>query len=151
MDNVVIQKVSDLRPDTLSELLAESERTGFRFIRKLMDEWVSGFNRFDKPGEALFTASVDSRIVGIGGLNQDPYADQPGNGRVRRLYVLEEFRRRGVGRRLVDAIVTHARGQFNVLRLRTNTELGGRFYLALGFERCSVDQHSSHELILSHM
>src|SRR4051812_2163930 len=98
MNRCVLQRITDLRPDSLAELVAESERSDFRFVRKLMDDWISGINRFDKPGEALFTVTVDSRVVAVGGLNQDRYVGVPGIGRVRRLYVLEAFRRRGVGR-----------------------------------------------------
>jgi GNAT superfamily N-acetyltransferase len=149
MEAIAIERVKDLAPDSLAELVAESERAGFRFVRKLVDEWNTGSNCFDKPGEALFTASVDGRVVGVGGLNQDPYAGAPGIGRVRRLYVLESVRRRGVARKLVEAIVVQARDHFELLRLRTNTETGGQFYLAMGFKHCASESHSTHELRLT--
>src|SRR5262249_23887642 len=38
------------------------------------DDWESGANRFDGPGEVLFEARVGSRLVGICGLDRDPYA-----------------------------------------------------------------------------
>lgn len=40
--------------ETLDVLLADSEREGSRFVRRLVDEWATGTNRFDRPGEALF-------------------------------------------------------------------------------------------------
>jgi hypothetical protein len=65
-------------------LIAESE---LRFVRRLADDWVSVANRFDRPGEALFVARLPGQVVGVRGLNVDPYTAEPGVGRVRHLYV----------------------------------------------------------------
>jgi GNAT superfamily N-acetyltransferase len=132
----------------LAELVAESERTGFGFVRRLVDEWDSGENRFDKPGEASFVALVETRIVGVGGLNLDPYAGSPGIGRVRRLYVLSAFRRGGVGRGLVEAVISAAQNHFHTLRLRTNHEIAAQFYSGLGFSPSVGVPESTHEMRL---
>jgi len=60
------------RPDLdLGVLLAESEQAGLRLVRRLIEEWVSGANRFDRPGEMLVGAWLDGRVVGVCGLNVD--------------------------------------------------------------------------------
>jgi GNAT superfamily N-acetyltransferase len=64
---------------------------------------VSGTNRFNKRGEAIFAASAAGALIGVCGLNVDPYASDPRVGRVRHLYVLSGFRQLGVGRQLVEA------------------------------------------------
>lgn len=148
MSSLVIQRVMDLRPDSLTELVAESERTGFQFVRKLIDEWASVKNRFDKPGEAFFIASLDTRIVGVGGLNQDPYACLAEIGRVRRLYVLSSFRRSGVGRGLVNAIISAAHAHFQILRLRTHHKIAAQFYTSVGFTSLVGVPDSTHEMRL---
>jgi GNAT superfamily N-acetyltransferase len=102
-------------------------------VRRLVDEWETGANRFDKPGEALFGAWLDGRLVGVCGLNVDPFADDEHTGRVRHLYVLPDFRRRGIGRRLVLQVMKTAHGRFDDLRLRTNEPDAARLYEALGF------------------
>jgi hypothetical protein len=51
--------------DRVAELVAESER--------------------HRPGEALFVARVGERVVGVCGLNVDPYTAEPRVGRVRHL------------------------------------------------------------------
>ena len=122
------------RPDLdLGALLAESEQAGLRFVRRLVEEWASGANRFDRPGEKLFGAWVDGRVVGVCGLNVDPYTAEERVGRVRHLYVLSAFRRRGVGRRLIEEVIEAARGPFGALRLRTGNPEAARVYEAIGF------------------
>jgi GNAT superfamily N-acetyltransferase len=129
---VNIERLADL-PTSLAVLVAESEQRGYRFVRRLADEWTSSVNRFDQPGEALFGAWAAGRLVGVCGLNIDPYATDGSIGRVRHLYVLEEFRRLGVGRRLMEAVMAAARGRFTLLRLRTEIALAAAFYEKLGF------------------
>jgi GNAT superfamily N-acetyltransferase len=143
-----IKRLDELPPDGLAELAAESERSGFRFVRRLLDEWAAGVNRFDRPGEALFAAVVDRRVVGVCGLNVDPYGAGPRVGRVRRLYVLAAHRRGGVGRRLVAAVVAAARGRFDRLRLRTENPEAARFYERLGFRPCPGRDDCTHILNL---
>ena len=123
------------RPDLdLGALLAESEQAGLGLVRRLVEEWVSGANRFDRPGEKLFGAWLDGRLVGVCGLNVDPYTAKEGVGRVRHLYVLSAFRRRGVGRGLIAAVIEAARGRFGELRLRTGNPEAARVYEAIGFQ-----------------
>jgi ribosomal protein S18 acetylase RimI-like enzyme len=143
-----IRRVRDLAPDDLADLAAESERSGFRFVRRLLDEWVAGVNRFDRPGEALFVAFVGGRVVGVCGLNLDPYDAGPRVGRVRRLYVLSTHRRAGVGRRLVMEVIAAARGAFDRLRLRTDNPEATRFYERLGFRPCAGVGDCTHVLEL---
>ena len=124
--------------DCLAELIVESEQHGLRFVRRLADEWASGANRFDRPGEALFVARSAGDVVGVCGLNVDPYATALDVGRVRHLYVLRAHRHRGIGQQLVTAIVQAARGRFQRLRLRTQNPEAARLYERLGF-RAAVD------------
>src|SRR5438876_6602699 len=86
--DLLIERLHDLPVDGLDGLLAESEQAGIRFVRRLVEEWSSGANRFDRPGEALFGARVGGQWVGVCGVNVDPYAAEERVGRVRHLYVL---------------------------------------------------------------
>jgi GNAT superfamily N-acetyltransferase len=133
--DVAIERLTVLPPDALAALVAESEQAGWQFVRRLSEEWTAGANRFDRPGESLFAARAAGRLVGVCGLNVDPYLANPRVGRVRRLYVLAEFRRRGVGRRLLHAVIGSAQGRFGSLRLRTESAQAAAFYERLGFRR----------------
>ena len=130
-------------PGDLDVLSREADAQGHHFLRRLIDEWATGANRFVGRGEALFGARIEERLVGVGGLNRDPYLRDLAVGRVRHLYVLAAFRRRGVGRQLVESIVAAARGVFRELRLRTDSEQAARFYERLGF-RCVDSETATH-------
>jgi GNAT superfamily N-acetyltransferase len=132
---VVIEPLSDVRPERLAALLIDSERAGQRFVRRLVDEWASGVNRFDRPGEILLAAWRGHELVGVGGLNVDPYAGTARVGRVRHVYVLSTYRRLGIGALLVAEIIDAAQGRFGSLRLRTLNPDAAQLYERLGFRR----------------
>jgi len=137
--------VTELSPGSLDVLLAESEQAGSSIVRRLVDEWVSGANRFDRAGEALFAVRIEGRLVGVCGLNVDPYSAEPRLGRVRHLYVLSAYRRRGIGRQLVAEVIAASRGRFDHLCLSTGNPVAARFYERLGF-RSAAAAHCTHVL-----
>ena len=132
-----IQALRELSSDRVGDLLVDSEAADSRIVRRLIDDWAAGANRFDRPGEALFGASMAGRLVGVCGLNVDPYVGDPRIGRVRHLYVLTACRRHGVGRQLVARIIEVAADRFDSLRLRTNNPEAARLYEAAGFRACA--------------
>jgi GNAT superfamily N-acetyltransferase len=141
---VAIEPLHDLTSSSVGELVAESERFGLRLVRRLTEEWTTGANRFDRPGEILFGAFIAGRLVGVCGLNVDPYAGDERVGRVRHLYVLAAFRRRGVGRQLVERVMQAAHGRFDDVRLRTNDPAAARLYETLGFRRSTGHDSYTH-------
>jgi GNAT superfamily N-acetyltransferase len=145
---ITVEPLTELAQHRIAPLLEEARQAGFRALDRLVEDWASGANRFDGPGEVLFAALDGGRVVGVCGLNIDPYAPGGRVGRVRRLYVLAGYRRRGIGRQLVGRAVDRARGIFERLRLRTDSEGAARFYEALGFRR-SDDPDCTHTLDLT--
>jgi GNAT superfamily N-acetyltransferase len=148
MDSGRIERLIELPPDRIAPMAAESERAGLRFVRRLAEEWAAGRNRFDRTGEALFAALLDERMIGVCGLNVDPYTTAPRVGRVRHLYVMSTHRRLGVGRRLVGEVIEAARRSFDHLRLRTDNPAAARFYERIGFRRCSEVADCTHLMAL---
>jgi ribosomal protein S18 acetylase RimI-like enzyme len=145
---VTIEPVVGLPPDALAPLVAESEGEGWEFVRTLADEWATGANRFDRPGERLFAARDGTAIVGVCALGIDPYAGDDAVGRVRRVYVLRAYRGRGVGERLVRVAVAAATGRFRTLHLRAENPVAVRLYERLGFRPVAGANHT-HALDLS--
>ena len=133
---MVIERLSDLPSESIDALVAESEQAGWRFMRRLAEEWASGANRFDGAGEAFFAALIGGRVIGVCGLNVDPYTVAQGVGRVRHLYVLSAYRRLGVGRQLVGRVIETARARFDILRLSTQNPAAAQLYERVGFRRC---------------
>ncbi|MFQ4139459.1 GNAT family N-acetyltransferase [Nodosilinea sp. PGN35] len=133
---------------SIHPLVAESRTEGFRFVERLIEEYRSGLNRFDRPGEVLLGASVEGAMVGIGGLSRDPYFNHPAVGRLRHVYVRAAWRRRGVGRVLVMALLEAARPHYQLLTLRTDTAAATAFYQTLGFKPEPHWPHTTHHLRL---
>lgn len=117
----------------LEPLVAESEAEGFRFLRRLRDDWIAGRARTDAAGEWFLGVFDGGALVAVGGVTPDPYVSDARAGRVRHLYVARAHRRRGAGRRLLAALEGRARGVYDVLRLRTDTAEASRFYESAGF------------------
>lgn len=93
----------------LDAIIAEARAEGFTHMDRLADNWRSGANRFALAGEALLACCAGDLIVGVGGLNRDPFLNDPNVGRLRHIYVMNAYRRAGVGRRLVEALLARAR------------------------------------------
>jgi len=143
--NIRLERIVEL-PDDFARLVELSLAEDFLAMQRLRDDWNSGVNRFNEPGEVAFEARIGSRLIGICGLNRDPYSMSPKIGRVRHLYVDPEFRRRGVGRMLVSRIIECAKRHFSSLRLRTLRADADQFYVTLGFHRVSDRVDVTHEL-----
>ena len=130
--------------DVLKSLAAEASAEGFQFVDRLVSEWRSGVNRFSKPGEKLLGVFDGEKLIAVGGLNRDPYTQYDYVGRLRHIYVYRRYRRLGVGKKLVAALLEDMDEHFQRVRLRTNTTAASRFYEACEF-RSSVEADATHE------
>ena len=147
--NVLVTQVRDLNVDEVYPIVLESEMEGFRFLRRFYDEYGYGTNRFDRDGETVFVARQSNQIVGISGLNRDPYSRSGSVGRIRRIYVHPDFRRCGVGRRLVSNVILEARRFYTILTLRTDNSAADQFYRAMGFLTHDAPDNATHWLSLN--
>ena len=75
-------RVHQMDPLAWAPLLAASESEGRQMLRRLMDEWRSGANRYEQPGESLWAwVATNGQVVAVGGLNVEPPPGRPGTGR----------------------------------------------------------------------
>jgi GNAT superfamily N-acetyltransferase len=130
----------------LDALCREATVEGHGFLDRLQSEWDERTNRFDRPGECLLGARAAGRLIGICGLNVDPFAGDPGVGRLRHLYVAQGWRRQAVASRLVDRLLVQAAGSFGRVRLRTDSAAAAAFYVACGFARVE-ERDATHAII----
>ena len=142
---MTIKRITEL-PEDFADLLDESLNQDFNFLKKMNEEWILGKNRFNKKGESIFAAFDGKKLIGIGGLNIDPYLNNEQVGRVRHLYVFKASRKSGIGRLLMKEIIKNAKLNYSKLRLRTDTHEAAKFYESIGFQRV-VDRTASHELV----
>src|SRR6266481_537833 len=108
-----------LLPPGLGTLRSEAIQQGFGFMDRLAADWASGANTFSRPGECRMGVFADRRLSAVGGLSVEPYGHRADVGRLRHVYVCSDWRRRGIGRILVDRLLDEARQAFGEVRLRT--------------------------------
>ena len=146
MTSINVERITSLPADLESELLPAAEAEGFAPLSWLVEEWQAEKNRFDRQGEALHVARVGRRLLGVCGLNRDPYAGDDSTGRLRRLYIHPDHRRQGIGRRLVRQALHEAREHFDVVRLRTLDPRSAAFFETIGFNKLEGDPAATHRL-----
>lgn len=127
---------------------AEARKEGYNFLETLVNEWLSGENCFNAPGEILCGHLDNGLIVAVGGLNRDPFLADPKVGRIRRVYVREAWRNRGIGGALLDTLLTAARQSFLTVRLRAENVRAASLYERKGFVPIR-DESATHMLHLN--
>jgi GNAT superfamily N-acetyltransferase len=143
-DRIQITRLDSLPPG-IEALRSEAAGQGFLFVDRLVSGWASGANRFCRPGECFLGACADGHLVAVGGLNIDPYLMRTDVGRIRHVYVLDGWRRTGIGQALMDRLLSEARGYFGEVRLRVAADSTAGFYLRCGFSPAN-DATASHAL-----
>ena len=126
-DPLELEPVLGALPAGFDALRADALAEGFRQVERLAADWEAGTTRFDREGEALLAARLNGVLVGIGGLTIEPVV--PGALRMRRFYVRPAFRRFGVGRQLVTALLAGVDGGWRPVY---NGQRGAGQYCLLG-------------------
>jgi GNAT superfamily N-acetyltransferase len=142
LKGIVVRPLEDV--GRLEHLAEEADREGHAFVSRMIAEWIDGANRFDGPGERGYVVTADGEVIGVGGLNIDPYIADPTVGRVRHLFTSAKHRRSGVATMLLDRIVKDARATFTLLRLRTRNPEAAAFYRARSFIEVPDDEFCTH-------
>lgn len=144
LQDIQIKKIEDLLKYEINHLVMGSKEEGFNLLIKLINEYESKRNTFSKRGECLYGIFREDKIIGIGGLNQDPNTKDIKIGRLRRFYISKDYRRIGLGKWLLKQLLRHAEKYFHVVVLHTDTKQGDEFYCANGFVKGEDYKGSSH-------
>lgn len=139
-----IRPIDPLTLDIIQLMIIVSQSEDFDFVKRLWDDYESGKETYQEPGAALLGMFKGDSCVAIGGVHKDPYLSEPGIGRIRHVYVMPGYRRRGLGKLLVEALIDHAAEHFSTLTLRTMTEEASTFYKALGFNDSPRFENATH-------
>jgi GNAT superfamily N-acetyltransferase len=134
-----LQRVIEELPTGFDALRAEARAEGYRFLERLATDWLSGTTRFDREGEALLAARVNSALAGIGGLTIEPVV--PDALRMRRFYVRLAYRRCGIGRRLATALLERAWSASRLVTVNA-APASAVFWESLGFAPDLRDGHT---------
>ncbi|OIU71655.1 GNAT family N-acetyltransferase [Rossellomorea aquimaris] len=149
MKKYEVKQIDNLLNLDLNIIIKQSKEEGFLIGERLVFDYKNGTNTFNNLGEALYGVfNINGEIVAIGGLNKDPFSTKPYIGRVRRFYVINEYRRNGIGSLLLKNIINEAKKYYKILVLRTNTSEGDNFYTSNGFLKVNIYPSSTHYMDL---
>ncbi|OEH93130.1 GNAT family N-acetyltransferase [Bacillus solimangrovi] len=148
MEQFETSKITNLLINEIDPLVHESKEDGFRFVERLVNDYTKGTNKFNKKGEALYGVyNQSNELVAVGGININPFTNDPNVGRLRRFYVKKAYRRNGVGSLLLKTIISNAKSSFNVVVLNT-TEQADKFYTSHGFSKDTQYENTTHYMYL---
>ena len=120
-------RVIDALPEGFEALRAEAEAEGHRHMTRLASE----FDGMPDLFIALLAAFDDGVLLGIGAMTVEP--TEPAAIRMRRLYVAQAARRRGVARAIASALLNEALGQTRQVTVHAGNPGAARFWEAMGF------------------
>ena len=144
-----IKKIFEYNLDSLESLASEAQSEGYGFVQKTIDEWKNDVNNFSKQGEILFGIFISNICIGIGGLNVDPYIDDPRTGRIRHLYISQQHRNQGFAKLLMKKIMNVAINHFDKLRLLTTNPMAASLYESFGFVKTTSGVNVSHIFLVN--
>ncbi len=133
LQTIHVVEISRLEPFDWIPLLDASRAEGFGLVERLLSDWREGRNRFGAPGERLLACVEGEVIVGICGVNREPDRACERTGRLRRLYLLPDYRGRGLASVLVARLITFAGGHWERLTVNCGPLPVGPFYERFGF------------------
>lgn len=137
-----IKQIKDSSIDLFELLANEANSEGYRFVQRTIDEWKNGINDFSKKGEILFGIFVSDLCIGVGGLNVDPYIDDPNIGRIRHVFISLKYRRKSLATLLLRKIIQIGAKHFELLRLYTENPNASSFYESLGFIESKAEKET---------
>ncbi|MCJ8008617.1 GNAT family N-acetyltransferase [Lederbergia wuyishanensis] len=148
MKGYEVKRINNVMNENIYPLVEESKKAGFRFLQKLVSNYSDGSNTFNMPGEALYGVyRQDGVLIAVGGINIDPFSNNPHIGRLRRFYVTEDCRRNGVGTLLLKMLISEAKNHFQIIVLNS-TPQADAFYTSFGFTKSDKYPNSTHYLTL---
>ncbi|MFC1900917.1 GNAT family N-acetyltransferase [Chloroflexota bacterium] len=127
----MIVSIENLETCDMETIKHESLKEGYNMINRLIIDYHSGENRFDKEGEKLIGFTLDSEIVAVCGLNIESTYNRLG--RIRRLYVLKDYRHQQIATMLVEYLVEYAKQYFKGVVVNIGDLPVDNFYKSAGF------------------
>ncbi len=139
-------------PEGFAQLIDESSSVGIRNVTTFVSQWSDGSQRFSLPGEQALVAIAGGEVagvevVGVGGLTHCPHVE--GALRVRRFYVAQAWRRRGVARALAATLLDAGRPHTDVFTCNARaSEAAPPFWESLGFTPTNEVDGITHTLTI---
>jgi GNAT superfamily N-acetyltransferase len=129
---VCLRRLASL-PNGFDELRADAEADGHRQLRRLAAELETRQAMF----HAVVAAFIDRGLVGVGAITDEPQPASEPAWRLRRLYVHRRFRRRGIARSMVRALLDEAARKVRIVTVHAGDDDAARFWEAIGFQQAA--------------
>lgn len=137
---VVIAPLGDPLAGGVMPLAEVARQEGYSHILRIAEEWSSGLNRFERRGESLLGAHDQGQLIAVGGMTLEPTrADWL---RMRRFYVSRQYRGGGIGRRLAEHLLEHARSFTSVVTVHAGSDDATSFWQAMGFQPLTGESYT---------
>jgi GNAT superfamily N-acetyltransferase len=138
--SVVITPLRDPLAGGVMPLAEVARQEGYSHILRIAEEWSSGINRFERRGESLLGAHDQGQLIAVGGMTLEP--TRPDWLRMRRFYVSRQYRGRGIGRRLAEHLLEHARSFTSVVTVHAGSDDATSFWQAMGFRPLTGESYT---------
>ncbi len=121
-----------LRPDAFGSTLAEESGEPVAWFAEQLDRY------------AMFGAFKDGALLGVAGFFARESVKEAHKGVLWGMYVRPGARGAGIGRKLAEAVIAHARQCVEILELRVvgGNEEARHLYAALGFVEYGIEKNS---------
>jgi RimJ/RimL family protein N-acetyltransferase len=120
----------ELHPDAFTSTVAERADLPLSW-------WAARMADAPDANDVVFGVFVDGTLAGVAGIRFETREKAAHKATLFGLYVPQRFRKLGLGRGLVDAILTHARARANVVLVQLTVTAGNapalRLYESCGF------------------
>jgi ribosomal protein S18 acetylase RimI-like enzyme len=117
------------------------------FSSTFESEQASSFDRFAErlANSAVFGAFRGALLLGVAGFYVEVGVKHSHKGVLWGMYVRPQGRRAGIGRRLVEAVIAHARRHVELLQLRvvSDNDAARRLYESLGFVQYGLERNAA--------
>lgn len=126
--------------DTPAAFWASHEEESVLAIEAMRERLV------ETPFQCVFGVFSGPRLVGMAGLRREPIAKIGHRANVWGVYIAPDARGTGAARRLMEALIAHARTVPQLVQLtlaaRSTNEVANALYAKVGFECTGVDRRS---------
>lgn len=141
-ENVTFRRLVPEDVETFAELrLRQLREEGARSTVDLRPQLIDYYRRHLADGTFVsWLAEAQGRIIGTSGMSfveKPSYSSNPSGkiGLLSSMYTVQEYRRCGIGRELLDRVVREARDYGCGTVQITASDMGVRLYTAYGFEK----------------
>ncbi|WP_063693121.1 GNAT family N-acetyltransferase [Bradyrhizobium stylosanthis] len=146
MTMISLERLDGNIPQAFPDLEADAKAGGHAHMTRLAAEFTGDRAMF----HAIFACHSEGRLVGIGAITDEPTPTLLPMWRMRRLYVHQHYRRRGIAQAIADALLLEAAGKVSIVSVHAGNDGAARFWETIGFGRVE-NRPWSHEAGVSQL